>query len=169
MALSEAAIGLDACFPANPPQVATIRRAVSDFALRSGAGRTTLIRIELAVSEAATNVVLHAYRSAGPAGHIHVTAALVDRALEVRVRDDGGGMAPRSDSPGMGLGLSLMAGESDHFAVRDADGGGTEVILRFELAASERLAGAGERTPYPRRRQRSVPSSSTRPNDETYA
>jgi len=144
MALSEAAIGLDACYPANPPQVAAIRRAVSDFALRSGAGRTTLIRIELAVSEAATNVVLHAYRPPGRAGDIHVTAALVDGALEVRVRDDGGGMAPRSDSPGMGLGLGLMAGESDRFAIHDADGGGTEVILRFQLAASARLAGSRE-------------------------
>jgi serine/threonine-protein kinase RsbW len=143
MALSEAAIGLDACYPANPPQVAAIRRAVSDFALRSGAGSTALIRIELAVSEAATNVVLHAYRPTGRAGDIHVTAALVDGAFEVRVRDDGGGMAPRTDSPGMGLGLSLMAGESDCFAIRDADGGGTEVILRFELAASKRLAEPG--------------------------
>src|ERR1044072_7778328 len=51
----------------------------------------------------------------------------------VRVRDTGCGMAPRPDSPGMGLGLSLMGTECDHFEVRCADGGGTEVLLRFVL------------------------------------
>jgi serine/threonine-protein kinase RsbW len=137
MALSQAAIGLDASYPAQPPQVAFIRRAVSGMARRGGAGFETLIRLELAVSEAATNVVLHAYRAPCASGHIHVTAYIDAGILDVRVRDDGSGMAPRPDSPGMGLGLSLMASESDHFEVRSADGGGTEVLLRFELDADD--------------------------------
>jgi serine/threonine-protein kinase RsbW len=135
MALSEAAIGLDASYLAQPPQVAAIRRAVSGIARRGGADPTTVMRLELAVSEAATNVVLHAYRMPGGGGRIHVTACFDRGILDVRVRDDGGGMAPRPDSPGMGLGLSLMAGECDHFEVRSAEGGGTDVLLRFEIPA----------------------------------
>ena len=122
-------------YPAQPPQVAVIRRAVSAIAKRGGADLETLIRLELAVSEAATNVVLHAYRAPSAAGRIDVTARVEDVTLEVTVRDHGCGMAPRPDSPGMGLGLSLMASESDRFEVRSADGGGTRVLLRFELGA----------------------------------
>ncbi len=133
MALSEAVIGLDASYPAQPPQVAVIRRAVSGMARRGGADMETLIRLELAVSEAATNVVLHAYRAPGSGGRIHVTVCVDRGIIDVRVRDNGSGMAPRPDSPGMGLGLSLMASEADHFEVRSADGGGTEVLLRFEI------------------------------------
>jgi serine/threonine-protein kinase RsbW len=135
MVLSEAAIGLDASYPAQPPQVAAIRRAVSGIARRAGAGTSILIRLELAISEAATNVVLHAYRAPGAGGRIHVTACVDEGVIDVRVRDHGCGMSPRPDSPGMGLGLSLMASESDHFEVRSADGGGTEVLLRFLLEA----------------------------------
>jgi anti-sigma regulatory factor (Ser/Thr protein kinase) len=137
MVLSEAAIGLDASYPAQPPQVASIRRAVSGIARRGGADIATLIRLELAISEAATNVVLHAYRAPGAGGRIHITACIDLGVLDVCVRDHGCGMAPRPDSPGMGLGLSLMASESDHFEVRKADGGGTEVLLRFLLTARD--------------------------------
>jgi serine/threonine-protein kinase RsbW/stage II sporulation protein AB (anti-sigma F factor) len=134
MALSEAVVGLDASYPAQPPQVAVIRRAVSNLARGLGADTATLIRLELALSEAATNVVLHAYRAPTAGGDIHVTAHAGHGVFDVRIRDDGNGMAPRPDSPGMGLGLSLMASESDHFEVHSVDGGGTEVLLRFELA-----------------------------------
>jgi serine/threonine-protein kinase RsbW len=133
MALSQAAIGLEASYPAQPPQVAAIRRAVSAVARRAGAGTKKLIRLELAVSEAATNVVLHAYRGPGAHGEIHIGAQVDAGVLVVRVRDTGSGMCPRTDSPGMGLGLSLMAGESDHFEIRSVDGGGTEVLLHFGL------------------------------------
>jgi serine/threonine-protein kinase RsbW len=133
MALSEAALGVDSSYPAQPPQVAAIRRAVSALARRGGADLTMIIRLELAVSEAATNVVLHAYREPGATGRIHVTVCIEHGAFDVCIRDTGSGMAPRPDSPGMGLGLSLMASESDRFEVRCAEGGGTEVLLRFLL------------------------------------
>ena len=135
MALSAAAIGLDASYPAQPPQVATIRRAVSAIAKRAGADVETLIRLELAVSEAATNVVLHAYRAPHASGRIHVTARVERGSIDVAVRDDGCGLAPRPDSPGMGLGLSLMASEADRFEARTVEGGGTEVQMGFVLPA----------------------------------
>src|SRR3982751_541637 len=135
MAPSQAVIGLDASYPAQPPQVAAIRRAVGAVARQAGADTETLIRVELAVSEAATNVVLHAYRPPTSPGPIHVRAGVEHGTLAVSIRDDGCGMAPRPDSPGMGLGLSLMASESDRIEVRSVAGGGTDVQLGFELRA----------------------------------
>jgi serine/threonine-protein kinase RsbW len=128
--------GLDASYPAHPLQVAAIRRAVSHVATQCGAGPATLIRLELAVSEAATNVVLHAYRAPGAGGPIHVSAQFDGCFLDVCVRDRGVGMSPRVDSPGLGLGLSLMAHEADRCEIRSGPDGGTEVFMRFELAAS---------------------------------
>ena len=145
MALSDSATGLVASFPAQPPQVAAIRRAVCDVAVSHGADAETLIRLGLAVSEAATNVVLHAYRESAAGGSIDVTASVTRGVLEVCVGDDGVGMSPRPDSPGLGLGLPLMASESDRFEVRNAEGGGTVVVLRFILGAGRGAGGPQQR------------------------
>jgi len=136
MMSTDSDVGLDAGYPALAPCVADIRRAVAEVATSCGAAQTTLVRIGLAVSEAATNVVLHAYRAPGTAaGLIHVTAACRgDRVLDVCVRDSGVGMSPRVDSPGLGLGISLMAHEADELKIRVCDDGGTAVHLRFALA-----------------------------------
>ena len=55
--------------------------------------------------------------------------------LAVAIRDEGVGIAPRTDSPGLGLGLAIMAHEAECCEIRAPDGGGTEVLLRFELGA----------------------------------
>lgn len=139
---------LEAVCPARPTQISAIRRAVSDVAHRLGACQTTRTRVELAVTEAATNVVLHAYRDAG-VGQIHVRAGLDHGLLGVSIGDDGVGMSPNPDSPGLGLGLSLMAYEADRCEIRAASGGGTEVLMHFGLGASapaeaSRAASRGE-------------------------
>jgi len=140
MALFDAAIGLDDSYPAQPSQVAAIRRAVRDVARRSGADPMTVVKLSLAVSEAATNAVQHAYREPLAPGWIHVRVRARGRFLDVSIRDDGVGMSPRPDSPGLGMGLSLMATESDGFEVRSCDGGGTDVLLRFDLGEGARTA-----------------------------
>lgn len=137
MAQANAADGLDASYPADPTQVARIRRAVSAVAIECGVDAKTQDRVDLAVSEAATNVVLHAYRDARTAGPIHVTVTLVEngRFLDIVVSDRGIGMSSRTDSPGMGVGLALMAHEADRLEIHGGDdGGGTDVCLRFALA-----------------------------------
>ena len=136
MALTDTADGLDYSCVAHPTQVAGIRRAVSELARRCGACQATLTRIELAVTEAATNVVLHAYRDPGATGRIHVVTRCADGLLGISIRDDGVGMSPNPDSPGLGLGLSLIAHEADRCEVRAASGGGTEVLMSFGVAAS---------------------------------
>jgi anti-sigma regulatory factor (Ser/Thr protein kinase) len=57
--------------------------------------------------------------------------------IEVRVTDDGSGMAPRNDSPGLGLGLPLIRHLTDQFDHRLPPGSvGTEPWMRFRLAPS---------------------------------
>jgi stage II sporulation protein AB (anti-sigma F factor) len=136
MPSSQPAAALDATFPAQPSQVPAIRRAVAEIARECGAPQETLVQIRLAVSEAATNAVLHAYRDVGMAhtGDVRVVVRATDEScLDIRVRDHGVGPLPRRDSPGLGLGLGLMAHDADSFEVRAAPGGGTEVVLRFAL------------------------------------
>ena len=127
---------MDVSYPAQPSQIPAIRRAVADIARERGAPESKLVQITLAVSEAASNAVLHAYRhrEEGGDGDVHVVVLAHDGdALDVRIRDRGVGPGPRPDSPGLGLGLRLMAHDADCFEIRPAPDGGTEVVLRFEL------------------------------------
>jgi serine/threonine-protein kinase RsbW len=99
----------------------------------------TLGSIRLAVTEACTNAVVHAYVGAEP-GTLTVSAELLDddepRTLRIVVTDDGRGIVPRLDSPGIGFGLPIIAQVAEAFELRSAHGtGGTEVCMRFSLSA----------------------------------
>jgi anti-sigma regulatory factor (Ser/Thr protein kinase) len=129
-------------YPAVAESVSQARRAVEGFAQRCGADPETLGVIRLAVSEACTNAVLHAYADRDEAGDFVVSAEVVPAGrgdhLRVVVADDGRGMVPRLDSPGLGLGLPIIAQLAAAFEVRRAPaGGGTEICMRFPLAADE--------------------------------
>jgi serine/threonine-protein kinase RsbW/stage II sporulation protein AB (anti-sigma F factor) len=109
------------------------RRAVVDWARKHVEDRAVLSDIALAITEATTNVVLHAYRDRDAPGSLSVTArALGDHVLLV-VLDQGSGLAPRVDSPGLGLGLGLIAQVADAADVRTPETGGTEVVMRFNV------------------------------------
>jgi anti-sigma regulatory factor (Ser/Thr protein kinase) len=111
------------------------RRALTDVAAAAGAGGERLEEIRLAVSEALTNAVVHAYRGDEP-GHFHVTAAVAAGELWVLISDDGRGLHAFNDSRGLGIGLSLISGLSDDFAIVTRASGGTEVQMRFDLRRS---------------------------------
>jgi serine/threonine-protein kinase RsbW len=136
MALREPGTALDAVYPAQPTRVAEIRRDVANVAAIFGADETALLRINLAVSEAATNAILHAYRGLPGAGDVRVLVQCDDDFLDVCICDSGVGISPRPDSPGLGLGLGLMAHEASRCEIKSSPTGGTEVVLRFELASS---------------------------------
>jgi serine/threonine-protein kinase RsbW len=136
MSVSEREVVLDVSYPAHAAHVPAIRRAVARVARMFGASSDALVQINLAVTEAAANAVVHAYRDRPPArvGRVRVVVARDEPGrLDVRVRDHGVGPSPRPDSPGLGLGLGLMARESERLEVRAPSGGGTEVVLRFRL------------------------------------
>ena len=91
--------------------------------------------IALAITEATTNVVLHAYRDRAEPGTVNIKAER-DRRPRVPLRARRGQRArPRVDSPGLGLGLGLIAQVADSADVRAPETGGTEVIMRFNVVA----------------------------------
>jgi anti-sigma regulatory factor (Ser/Thr protein kinase) len=137
---------LNHTYPAEPRSVGRARAAVSEFAAAAGATRRQVDDVRLATSEAVTNSVLHAYR--GQPGSIYVTAAAAADELWILVADDGCGLEPRSDRPGLGLGLGLISQLSDDLAIGPRAGGGTELRMSFKLVGSKRRAahpGAGRR------------------------
>jgi anti-sigma regulatory factor (Ser/Thr protein kinase) len=123
----------EARFPAIPLSVGAIRGEIEAIARRCRLDEKRVGDIKLAVSEAATNVVLHAYPGA-EAGKVHVLAECSADSLQVTVSDDGGGMLPRPDSPGLGLGLPLIAQLVDGLEVGSTQGGGTSMCMRFEFS-----------------------------------
>jgi anti-sigma regulatory factor (Ser/Thr protein kinase) len=114
---------------ASPAAVPGIRRAVVDFAELHGIGEGP--DVALAVSEAVTNVVLHAYRD-GDSGDVRVVACAEAKRLVVVVRDYGCGMKPHPMSPGLGLGLSVIGRLATAMNIeRPDDGGGTRLRMHF--------------------------------------
>jgi anti-sigma regulatory factor (Ser/Thr protein kinase) len=113
--------------------VAQLRHALVAFARAAGAAPQQCEAVQLAVSEAVTNVVLHAYGDAG--GLIHVSAQVAGTELWVLIGDDGRGLNAPSRRPGLGQGLALIGAVSDSIAVLRRPSGGTELRLRFALHA----------------------------------
>jgi anti-sigma regulatory factor (Ser/Thr protein kinase) len=99
---------LQLCLPARPDSIARLRRAVVEFANGHGASDRQRDDIALAVSEALSNAVLHAYVGHASPGIMRVKACMHEHWLEVVVSDQGVGMLPRADSPGLGIGLALI-------------------------------------------------------------
>ena len=119
--------------PAVPESVPQLRGALVDFARRAGASASVLTQIQLAISEAVTNVVIHAYVDAPQPGPVRVAAHVENSTVNVVVADEGRGMVPRLDSPGLGLGLALMAHAADNLDVHDGDPIGTQLRMTFAL------------------------------------
>ena len=114
---------------ATPAAVPGIRRAVVDFAELHGVGIPP--DVALAVSEAITNAVLHAYRGSDT-GEVRVVACAERRRLVVVVRDYGCGMRPNPDSPGLGLGLAVIGQLAAELNIERPDaGGGTRLRMCF--------------------------------------
>ena len=124
---------LQRTLPAVPEAVPELRRALVDFARRAGASSFVLDQIRLAISEAVTNVVIHAYVGAAEPGPVRVAAHVEDATVSVLVADEGRGMVPRLDSPGLGMGLALIAHAADNLDVHDGDPIGTQLRMTFAL------------------------------------
>ena len=121
-------------YPARPDSVSAIRKALQAFARRCRVPRDTVEAVSLAVSEAATNVVVHAYE-ARETGSIHVEASVDRGELRISVADTGPGLRARDDSPGLGLGLAIIGDLADKVELLQGGGGGLRVLMRFALPA----------------------------------
>ena len=125
---------LELTLPARPENVAVARHAIGGFADVLDVPDQTLADVKLAVTEACTNVVVHAYP--GGEGPITLRATVVDGMLRVVVSDEGRGRIPRADSPGLGLGLPLIATLAESLELGTGDNEQTEVRMAFRLGAA---------------------------------
>ena len=128
-------------YPAVADSVPRAREALSTFARSAGANSDQLDSIRLAVSEAATNVVVHAYDDRP--GQIQLDAGLTSGELWILIADDGAGMRPNVQSPGLGFGLSLISQVCDEFEIAKRSSGGLEVRMRFDLGDGHHQRSAG--------------------------
>jgi serine/threonine-protein kinase RsbW len=151
-----------------PENISLIRTTLTGVAEAIDLPREALDDVSTAVTEAANNVVLHAYE--GDRGSLEVDIHVAPSALTVAVRDEGigiSGQAPRErdggtleaggllaggelDGGSLKLGLPVIAALASRVAFRAREGGGTEVRMEFasppgsnlrtefELAAGER-------------------------------
>jgi serine phosphatase RsbU (regulator of sigma subunit)/anti-sigma regulatory factor (Ser/Thr protein kinase)/PAS domain-containing protein len=127
--------GLQETYPAVDSTVAHARHSVARFAAAAGGLEgERLDAVRLAVSEAVTNAVIHAYPDRD--GEVQVSAAVTSRKLQVLVIDSGRGLQAPAENPGLGFGLKLMAEASDDFDAVERAEGGTEVRLVFDLDAA---------------------------------
>jgi serine/threonine-protein kinase RsbW len=76
-----------------PSQIAPVRKAIEDFAQRSGFNDDSVAQVGLVVNEALANVIRHAYQ--GATGRpIVVTAEYSEPTLAITMRDWGSGVCP---------------------------------------------------------------------------
>jgi anti-sigma regulatory factor (Ser/Thr protein kinase) len=118
--------------PAEPANVGVLRRELSGALQPLDLSAPRLADVMLVVSEALTNAALHAYVGMA-SGSVALVASVSSGSLRVTVTDEGRGMVPRTDSPGLGVGLGLMARLTDALEITSPGGHGTEVCVSFEL------------------------------------
>lgn len=120
---------------AGPAAPSVARRAIREFLHAHGADPRALGDVLLALSEVVTNAVVHGYR--GGEGEVRVAAEHDHDELVLSVADHGGGMAPRTDSPGLGLGLPLVGRVAERVDISAEAGGGTLVSMCFLLSLTD--------------------------------
>jgi anti-sigma regulatory factor (Ser/Thr protein kinase) len=123
--------------------VGDVRRRVVEHLVRAGLPGVVIEDVQLAASEALANAVHHAYRLEREPGPVTVELWITgSRVVHLVVSDEGLGMVPRTDSPGAGLGLSIIASLATSVDIRHGDAGrGTRLHLSF-VPAGRRAKGA---------------------------
>ena len=130
-------------FPSQSSNEGFIRSAVACFAAQMDPTLNELEDIKTAVSEAATNAIVHAYPD--QIGKVVVKARIcAGNVLEITVRDYGRGipdvekaMQPMYTTGGderSGMGFTIMESFMDSLTVRSAPGRGTTVVMKKKLA-----------------------------------
>jgi anti-sigma regulatory factor (Ser/Thr protein kinase) len=115
--------------PARPENIAVIRQVIGALGAALSLPRQTIDDMRLAVTEACTNVVRHAYD--GDEGHIEVVIRPDGEAINVIVSDAGRGIGPSPDVAGPGLGLPLIAALSDRLEIDHAPQAGSRLLMSF--------------------------------------
>lgn len=124
---------MELALQARAENIAIVRHALGGLGEALGIPEPKLSDIRLAVTEACANVVVHAYPE-DQEGPMEILASMEGNALTVLVRDWGSGIRPRQDSPGLGLGLPLIAALAETVQLGHGEQKHTEVRMTFALA-----------------------------------
>lgn len=114
----------------DPSVLAVARQVATAVALAAGMDGEGVQDVKVAVTEAFTNAVRHAYPDTGP-GPVTLAAWTTPESMVVSVRDDGVGFHA-DGARGSGVGLLTMAALTAELSVRSSDLG-TEVVMAFTL------------------------------------
>lgn len=127
-------------FPADARYLVLARLSLSGVAQTAGLDPETLADLKLAITEACSNAVRHAYGADG-GGDITLRIDLETDRLSVEVSDLGGGFDPTTVDDWQatalheqGMGLSIIRSVTDNLEVESgADGIGTSVRFTKQL------------------------------------
>ena len=122
--------------PAKPEYITLCRLALSGLAQLRDIGEDTIADLKLALTEAVSNSVRHAYGDKGD-GHVDITYELQPDRLGIQVVDDGDGFDP-DEAPSFegeelsegGLGIAIIRTIADEFEI-DSKPGARGSRLRF--------------------------------------
>ena len=140
--------------PARAEGVGVVRQALAGMADALAFDAAVVADMKMAVTEACTNVVVHAYD--GEEGTLEVEMLADDAALTIVVRDWGSGIQPRParrEAPALGLGLPLIAALSDSFELKGSTNSGAEVRMTFVVRPVGRSGGHQSRHRHRRTRR----------------
>ncbi len=130
--------------PARPSNLGLARVAVASFAAGGGFTLPDIEELKVAVSEAVSNVVLHAYPDGE--GEVQVCAQLRESELTVEVVDSGVGMEDVSRATEasystleerMGVGFAFIEAFMDDVVVESTPAEGTRIVMRKRLTADQ--------------------------------
>jgi anti-sigma regulatory factor (Ser/Thr protein kinase) len=122
-------------WPAKPEQLAAVRSEAHAWLATLGLPERSREDLVLAISEAATNAIVHGYRSSAP-GTVDVTFWTEPDALCVEVADAGWTGPSNGDGILTGMGISIMRRLVESVLIR-FEPSGTRVLLRHPLATEE--------------------------------
>jgi serine/threonine-protein kinase RsbW len=131
--------------PAKAEYVVLGRLALSGLLRARGYSDDAIADLKLALTEACSNSVRHAYDHDDGQVHLHFTAH--DDRVTIEIRDDGGGFheddvdcpdcrnMPELALSDGGMGISIIRAVVDDFDLRKPDDGGTVLVLTKMLDA----------------------------------
>jgi serine/threonine-protein kinase RsbW len=127
---AEGASDVRLTLPARAENVAVVRHVLGAFAEALQLPDPVIEDMRLAVTEACTNVVRHAYADGEP-GPVEILIRPEGDTLQVIVSDRGRGIGPSDDTSGPGLGLPLIAALTHRLEIAAAGESGSKLQMSF--------------------------------------
>ena len=117
--------------PAKAEYITLCRLALTGLSRLRPLRDETLADLKLALTEACSNSVRHAYEDGD--GHVEIAYRLGPSSLEIEVSDAGAGFEPSGESPEAeeltegGLGIAIIRAVADELEIGPREGGGSRI------------------------------------------